>query len=96
MTDSVKQKSSLKFIKPDFLPLNKGPHPMLTSCGNSINAVRAATVQAQIFSGRYRDDLLVSKWTPGASGSCTLPGCSFYPGDCIDLLSRNCPSLEHY
>ena len=93
LSNNVKQKKSLRFIQSDFLPLDKGPHPIFTSCEDSVTAVRAAIVQARIFSGRYRDDLLSSKWTEGASGHCSMPGCNFYPGDIIHLLSGNCPAL---
>ena len=73
-----------------FLPIGRRPHPIWTSCCGSQSAVKAATVQARILSGRYRDDLFVSRYSQG-DGSCSF--CSFYPGDYVHLLSGTCPSL---
>ena len=91
LSESAKLKPSLKFLKTDFLPLGSSPHPLWLSCQNSPSATEAATLQAQILCGRYRDDLLCSKWN-GSSGECSL--CSHFPGDCIHYLSGGCPPLR--
>ena len=49
---------SLLFLRPSFIPLGTGSHPLWTTCGSSSTAVRAATVQARMISGRYRSDWL--------------------------------------
>ena len=87
--------SSLHFIRTDFLPLGRGPHPIWTSRQSSSSAVNAAVIQARLLSGRYRTDYLASKWT-GESGCCTLPGCGAMPGDTVHLLSGQCPALRKF
>ena len=84
-------KPSLKYLRPQFLPLGKGPHPLWVSCGSSGSAVRAATIVARIISGRYRDDKLVSRWK-NTSGACSM--CSYVCGDTVHLLSGECPPLQ--
>ena len=91
LVQQTKAKKSLKFLRPEFIPLGSGPHPIFLSCGNSSSATQAATVVAEILSGRYRDDYLCSKWT-NTSGACT--NCGFYPGDCVHYLSLQCPALS--
>ena len=83
---------SLQFFRPSFIPLGR-VHPIWTTCGSSSSAVRAATVQARILSGRYRTDWLRRNWAPGESGACRLPGCALYPGDTLHLLAGACPAL---
>ena len=92
LSEEVKVRSSLKFLKPDFLPLGTGPHAILKSCGSSVSCIRAATIQIQILSGKYHTDYKVSKWTDD-SGVCSLGKCGFYPGDIQHLLSSLCPVL---
>ena len=87
----VKSKSSLKFLRPEFLPLGMGPHPIWTSCGDSPTATRSATIVCQILSGRYRDDYLSSKWSDNP-GNCS--NCGQYPGNVTHYLSGNCPALS--
>ena len=89
----VKNLPSLKFLCCAFLPLGGSPHLIWTTCGSSPSAVRSASVQAQLLSGRYRSDYLMSKWS-GDSGACTLPGCNKYPDDIVHLLSGDCTSLR--
>ena len=86
------QRISLCYLRSHFLPLGSSPHLIWTSCSPSLSCICAATVQAQIISGRYRTFALTAKWT-GESGSCQLQGCNFYPGDTLHLLSGNCPFL---
>ena len=83
---------SLIFLRPSFIPLGRGAHPLWTTCGSSPTAVRAATVQARMLSGRYRTDWLRRHWT-GESGACRLPTCSSPRGDLPHLLSGTCPAL---
>ena len=83
---------SLLFLRPSFIPLGTGAHPLWTTCGSSPTAVRAATVQARMLSGRYRTDWLQRHWT-GESGACRLPSCSSPRGDLPHLLSGTCPAL---
>ena len=91
---SMKVKSSLHFLRSEFLPFGSGPHSVWLSCEGSETAIHAATIQAKILTGKYRDDKLLSKFSEGLSGSCTLPGCNFYPGDCTHWLSFKCPALS--
>ena len=83
---------SLQFLRPSFLPLGRGSHPLWATCGSSPTAVRAATVQARMLSGRYRTDWLRRHWT-GESGACRLPTCTSPQGDLPHLLSAACPAL---
>ena len=83
---------SLQFLCPSFLPLGRGTHPMWATCGSSPTAVRAATVQARMISGRYRTDWLRRHWT-GESGACRLPACTSTQGDLPHLLSGACTAL---
>ena len=91
---SVLQKSSLIFLRAEFLPLTSGPHPLWESCGSSRSAIKAAKIQAIILSGRYRDFKLLSKFNEGDSETCKLPGCSAPVGDCTHLLSGECLALK--
>ena len=86
---------SLRYLRLPFLPLGAGPHPVWWTCGSSSSAVRAATVQAKMLSGRYRSCWLRRHWT-GESGACRLPGCGQVPGDVAHLLSAECPALQPY
>ena len=86
---------SLCFLRSHFLPLGDGPHPVWWTCGSSASAVRAATVQAKMLSGRYRTCWLRRHWT-GESGACRLPDCGHVPGDIPHLLSAECPALQPY
>ena len=70
-----------------------GPHPLWWTCGSSPSAVRAATVQAKMLSGRYRTCWLRRHFGVGESGSCRLPGCGMVQGDTAHLLSWECPAL---
>ena len=92
----AEEKSSLKLLKYNFLPLGHGPHPILSSCGNSQSCIRAATVQIQILSGRYRTDYFYSKFLEGSTGECLLEGCGVYPGDVDHLLSGECAALRSH
>ena len=83
---------SLQFLRPSFIPLGCGSHPLWSTCGASSTAVRAATVQARMLSGRYRTDWLRRHWT-GESGACRLPSCTSPRGDLIHLLSGACTAL---
>ena len=84
---------SLKFLCTKFLQLGSKPHLLWLSCGSSPTAVRAATVQARILSGRYKDGYLRSKYTE-IDGSCQLRGCGIFPGDVAHLLSGKCVALR--
>ena len=84
---------SLRYLRLPFLPLGTGPHPLWWTCGSSPTAVRAATVQAKMLSGRYRSCFLRRHWT-GETGECRLPGCGRLPGDVAHLLSAECPALQ--
>ena len=84
---------SLRYLRPSFLTLGTGPHPLWWTCGSSPSAVRAATVQAKMLSGRYRSCWLRRHWTD-ESGACRLPGCGLAPGDVAHLLSSQCPTLQ--
>ena len=91
---------SLRYLRIPFLPLGAGPHPVWWTCGSSASAVRAATVQSKMLSGRYRSCWLRRHWT-GESGTCRLPGCGQVPGDvphlvgarpCSHTLLPHCPT----
>ena len=86
---------SLCYLRLPFLPLGAGPHPVWWTAGSSPSAVRAATVQAKMLSGRYRSCWLRRHWT-GESGACRLPGCGQLPGDVAHLISAECPALQPY
>ena len=86
---------SLCYLRIPFLPLGAGPHPVWWTCGSSASAVRAATVQSKMLSGRYRSCWLRRHWT-GESGACRLPGCGHVPGDVPHLLTAECPALQPY
>ena len=86
-------KRSLQFLRPAFLPLGSGPHPLWWTCGSSPTAVRAATVQAKMLSGRYRTCWLRRHFGFGETGACRLPGCGITPGDTAHILSGECPAL---
>ena len=83
---------SLHYLRPAFIPLGRGAHPLWRTCGPSSSAVRAATIQARMLSGRYQTDWLRRHWT-GLSGACCLPACGAPPGDLEHLLSGACPAL---
>ena len=57
------------------------------------SAVRAATVQAKMLSGRYPSCWLRRHWT-GESGACRLPACGAVPGDVAHLVSAKFPALQ--
>ena len=86
---------SLRYLRLPFLPLGAGPHPVWWTCGSSASAVRAATVQAKMLSGRYGSCWLRRHWT-GESGACRLPRCGHLPGGVAHLLSAECPALQPY
>ena len=92
--EDIEQKRSLRFLRGNFLPLGKGPHPLWLSCGDSESAIEAAIINAKILSGRYRDDYLISKWNSNTSGCCMSKNCSFFPGDVTHYLSGNCSALS--
>ena len=85
--------TSLRYLRLAFLPLGRGAHPLWKTCKSSPSAVRAATVQAKMLSGRYRSCWLRRHWS-GESGECRLPGCGMVPGDVAHLLSAECPALQ--
>ena len=65
---------SLDYSKPDFMSLSS-PHPIWSSASSPFE-VSKAVVSAQMLSGRYRTEKLMSKWsTANPSGFCQLPGC---------------------
>ena len=84
---------SLCHLRTPFLPLGRGSHPVWHTCGPSSSAVRAATIQARMLSGRYRTDWLRRHWGPGETGACRLPSCTSPRGDLVHLLSGACPAL---
>ena len=86
-------RTSLKYIRPAFLPLGCGPHPLWWTCKSSPSAVRAATIQAKMLSGRYRLCWLRRNFGLGESGACRLPGCGMAPGDIAHILSGECPAI---
>ena len=92
LTAAASNLPSLLFLCPSFLSLGRGTHPLWVTCGSSPTAVRAATVQARMLSGRYRTDWLRRHWT-GESGACRLPACTFNQGDLPHLLTGACPAL---
>ena len=92
LTAAASNLPSLLFLRPSFLPLGRGTHPLWVTCGSSPTAVRAATIQARMLSGRYRTDWLRRHWT-GESGACRLPACTSNQGDLPHLLTGACPAL---
>ena len=51
------------------MSLNK-PHPLFTTAGASPYEVTKARIQALFLSGRYRTELLCSKWSGNTGGYC--------------------------
>ena len=86
------QRTSLRYLRPAFFSLGCSPHPIWWTCGSSPSAVRAATVQAKMLSGRYRSCWLRPNWTE-ESGACRLPCCGMVPGDTAHIQSGECPAL---
>ena len=84
---------SLRYLRTAYLPLGQGPHPLWWSCLSSPTAVRAATVQAKMLSGRYRSCWLRRHWTD-ESGACRLNNCGNIPGDIAHIISGECPALQ--
>ena len=66
--------SSLKYFQPSYMSLTR-PHPLLTTAGSSPYEVVKARVQALLLSGRYRTELLCSKWSTNTGGYCCTPDC---------------------
>ena len=93
LCDDARKLASLRFLRPDFIPLGLGPHILWKSCRSSSPAVQSAVIQARLLSGRYRCDSLLAKWT-GGSGLCSLPGCRDQIGDIVHLLSGHRPGLR--
>ena len=57
----------------------------------SKSLIEAATIQAIILSGRYRDDYLTAKFSRQNQGHCLM--CGYYPGNVSHYLSGACPTL---
>ena len=95
LIEQARPLTSLRYLKLPFLSLGRGAHPLWQTCGSSPSAVRAATVQAKMLSGRYRSCWLRRNWTE-ESGACRLPGCGAVPGDVAHVLSAECPALQPY
>ena len=94
LCNEAKTKSSLKYLRCEFIPLGKSPHPVWTSCkSGSPSNVRAATIVAKVLCGTYRSDYRLSKFS-GESPACSLPNCSAPIGDVFHLLSGTCPALR--
>ena len=90
----AESKSSLKYLKCEFLELGKSPHPLWESCQGSHFAIKIACVQAKMLSGNYRSDAVLSKFSKTDNPSCKLPGCSSPLSDVTHLLSGTCPPLK--
>ena len=95
LVSGIESKSSLKYIRPQFIPLGQGPHQILLCCEDSPSATEAALVVCQILCGQYKDDYRLSKWDSSgkSSGCCSMPGCGYFPGDVLHYLSGDCPAL---
>ena len=74
LRDEAEPLLSLEYFKPQFMSLTS-PHPILTTAGSNSYQTAMSTVQALMLSGRYRTELLCSKWSPQSSGSCLTPTC---------------------
>ena len=84
---------SLHLFSSSFCSLTS-PHPMWTMAGSSPAKIAMCTVQCQMISGRYRTELLCSKWSRNKSGVCLLStDCSTTPEDILHILHA-CPALE--
>ena len=85
---------SLEYFKPEFMSLTT-PHPMWTTAGSCSYQISMCTIQAIMVSGRYRTELLCSKWSPQATGNCITPSCldSTTPEDLHPILAV-CGSLQ--
>ena len=70
-------------------------HLIWTTAGPSPYQVTMSTVQAIMISGRYRTELLCSKWTPHSTGYCKAPSCrdGGHSEDLHHILAV-CDSLE--
>ena len=95
LCEEVQQRHSLVFLRQAFLPLNGHSHPLWSSCLSSPTAVRAATVQARLLTGRYPHDELRSKWD-GGDGACRIPGCGLPGAGTVHLLSGQCRVLRPF
>ena len=71
------------------------PHPIWTTAGPLSYHVAMSTVQATMLSGRYRTELLCSKWSSNSSGYCQAPSCQGLnlPEDLHHILAM-CGSLQ--
>ena len=84
---------SLHLFSSAFCSLSS-PHPMWTTAGSSPAKIAMCTVQGQMISGRFRTELLCSKWSRNKSGVCLLSSaCSTSPED-IQHILHSCPALE--
>ena len=85
---------SLKYFHPHFMNLTK-THPVWTSAGSCPYQVAMCTVQATMMTGRYRTELLCSKWAPNSIGSCLAPSCiSESQEEDLHHILAGCESLE--
>ena len=92
LRDEAAPLSSLLYFRPQCMSL-VSPHPIWSSAGSSPSKVTMATVQARMLSGRYRTELLCSKWKPECTGLCLLsPLCSSTPEDLKHIL-QDCIAL---
>ena len=84
---------SLEHFRASHMSL-RHPSPIWTSCGNNQYEVKKATVQARMFSGRYRTCWMRRHFGVGETGVCRVPGCSgSTPGTLMHLATGQCPGL---
>ena len=74
LTNDCSHLTSLQFLKPCFIFLDR-PHPVLfTIPGSSLDA-RAACIQALLLTGRYRIQKLRCYWSSNKHGYCLFSSC---------------------
>ena len=88
------QLPSLEYFHPEYMSLTQ-PHPIWTSAGANPYQVKMSTIQAVMLSGRYRTELLCSKWSPTNLGFCQAPSCQDLPAfEDLHHILAVCRSLE--
>ena len=85
---------SSEYFHPEYMSLTS-PHPIWTTTGPLPYHVAMSTVQATMISGRYRTELLCSKWSSNSSGFCQTPSCRGLnlPEDLHHILAK-CSFLQ--
>ena len=82
---------SLSYFKPDYMSLTQA-HPLWSTCKDNSFEVAKAIIQAKLLSGRYKTDKLLSHFSRGLDGSCTI--CQDNCPGTVEHLLVECASLS--